>query len=274
LTEGIHAKRETTACRDGRRHEKTKGRTITAIEQSLFQGEFVRSNNQYALIAFRRVQGFLDANATQVGVLSPLNARKVLDESVAALEAHAVDQSSLGRETSGTLSLQKSLETELRKLHMHPIAEFARASLRGVPEYSKLTQRSGRLKGVALVTAARSMANAAEPYAEVLASNGFANAVAELKQGADNLEAAITGRGDLQVGHAGATKGITEQTKRGQEAVRMLNAAIERKFAKDATFLASWRSAKRISAKPGVPRGSGLTLVPANGTPTGVVASA
>jgi hypothetical protein len=103
----------------------------------------------------------------------------------------------------------------------------------------------------------------------VLAANGFANAVAELKQAADNLEAAITGRGDLQVDRAGATKGITEQTKRGREAVRMLNAAIERKFANDATFLASWRSAKRVAAEPGVPRGSGTPLVPESQTTSG-----
>ena len=234
----------------------------------------MRTNNQYALSAFRRVQSFLDANAAQVGVISNVEARKVLDAVVVQMETHAVDQGSFVNEINGRVSTQKSLETELRKEHMQPIAEFARAKLRGQPGFAQLSVGSGRLSGPALVHAARSMAQAAAPYAEALETNGFPEALAGLTQAADRLQAAIGGRGDLKVRRAGATQGITEQTKRGQEAVRMLSAAIERKFAKDATFLASWRSAKRISVKPGVPRGSGITLVPDRQTNGGLGTSA
>jgi hypothetical protein len=233
----------------------------------------VRTNNQYALSAFYRVQSFLDTNAAQVGVIGQVEARKVLDAVVVRMETHAVDQGSFVNEINGRVSTQKSLEVELRKEHMQPIAEFARAKLRGQPGFAQLSVGSGRLKGPALVHAARSMAQAAAPYAEALESNGFPDALAQLTQAADRLQAALGSRGDLKVKRAGATQGIAEQTKRGQEAVRMLSAAIERKFAKDSTFLASWRSAKRITAKPGVTRGSGVTLVQAGGTPSEVVAS-
>lgn len=59
----------------------------------------------------------------------------------------------------------------------------------------------------------------------------------------------------------------------GYEAVKMLSAVIDRQFAKDKTFLASWRSAKRVVAKPGVVRG-GAAAVPAGTSVPGSSASA
>jgi len=58
-----------------------------------------------------------------------------------------------------------------------------------------------------------------------------------------------------------ATSGISEATKQGREAVKMLSAVIERQFAKDKTFLAAWKSAKRVVAKPGFPRGTAAASV-------------
>lgn len=57
-----------------------------------------------------------------------------------------------------------------------------------------------------------------------------------------------------------STEAIASEKKRGTEAVRTLSAVIERQFAKDRPFLAAWRSAKRVVAKPGLPRGQSATL--------------
>lgn len=223
----------------------------------------MRTNNQYALNAFRRVQAFLDEHADTVGALRDSEARKVLDAAVAQLEAHGMNQSTSVLEIDGHLNLQRSLEIDLRKGHMQPIANFARAKLRGVPDYAALTRGVTELKGHSLVRAARAMATAAAPHAESLTRNAFpADALVQLGKAAEQVEAAIDGRANLNVRKAGATKGISEETKQASDAVKMLSAVIDRQFAKDRTFLAAWRAAKRVVAKPGVARGSTVGPAP------------
>lgn len=222
----------------------------------------MRTTNQYALNAFRRVQAFLDENAGQVGALADSEGRELLNASVAQLEAHAMDQSGSVLGIDGHSNVQRSLERDLRKEHMQPIADFARAKLRGVPDFAALTRSSVRLKGHTLVRAARAMATAAAPHADAFTRNAFpADTIAQLGAAADTMEATIDGRANLKVRRAGATKGISEQTKQAHEAVKMLSAVIDRQFAKDSTFLAAWRSAKRVVAKPGVARGSAVGAV-------------
>jgi hypothetical protein len=161
------------------------------------------------------------------------------------------------------------LEVELRKEHLLPIASFARAKLRGTPDYATLTRSTIRLKGPALVRAARAVAAAGQPYADALTSGGFpADTLAQLVAAADKLEATIDGKGKLRVRRSGATTGISEATKRGWEAVKVLSAVIERQFAKDKTFLSAWKSAKRVVAKPGFPRGSAAASVASAVAPT------
>src|SRR3954467_13364213 len=99
----------------------------------------MEASKLYALTAFHRVQVFLDANAAKVGVIAQVEARQVLNSVVAQLEAFAIDQGSFNNGINGQSSTQKSLQRELRKEHMQPIAEFARAKLRGVPKYAELT---------------------------------------------------------------------------------------------------------------------------------------
>jgi hypothetical protein len=241
----------------------------------------MKITHQYELNAFRRVQDFLDHNGVKIGALVDSEGRKLLDASVAQIEAHGVDQASWQLEINGHVSLQKSLEAEIRKQHMQPIADYSRARLRGVPDGAALTRSTMNLRGHALVRAARAMAAAAAPHADAFTRNGFpADTIAQLNAAADKLEATIDGRANLRVRRAGATKGIAEQAKQAHEAVKMLNAVVGRYFAKDKTFLAAWRSAKRIAAKPGISRGSAVAAdstdaaVPAIGKPEEVAISA
>jgi hypothetical protein len=219
----------------------------------------VYKSHQYALNAFRQVQTFVDQNAAKLGNVNESEGRKLLDGVVSRIEAFGLEQSSAVLEMDGHSSRRKSLEFDLQFEHMKPIADYARAKLRGVPDYASLTRRTALLKGHALVSAARAMASAAQPYADALTRNAFpADALRQLVEAADKLEASIERRVNLKVRRVGATEGINEEAKRGKEAVKMLGAVIERQFAKDKTFLASWRVAKRVAVKPGVPRGSGV----------------
>jgi hypothetical protein len=222
----------------------------------------VRLNAQYHLNAFRKVQAFLDENVAKIGAIKDSEGMQLLAAAVARFEKHGIDQSTSRLEIDGHANLKQALEAELRKEHLLPIASFARAKLRGVPDYATLTRSTIRLHGPALVRAARAVASAAQPYAEALVKGGFpVDTLAQLSAAADKLEGAIDGRANLKVRRVSATTGIGEATKQGNEAVRLLSAVIERQFAKDKTFLSAWKSAKRVVAKPGFPRGSAAASV-------------
>lgn len=224
----------------------------------------MRANDQYYLSSFKRVQAFLNENAAQMGAIKASKGGKQLDEVVGQLEKHGIAQSSARLEIGGHANLQQSLEMALKKEHLLPIASFARANLRGVPDYATLTRSVIKLRGPALVRAARAVAVAAQPYVAALEEGGFpADTLTALSAAAGKVEETIEARASLKVRRAGSTSGISEETKRGVEAVRSLSAVVERQFAKDKAFLAAWRSAKRVVAKPGVPRGAGISLEPA-----------
>ena len=139
----------------------------------------------------------------------------------------------------------------LKSQHMQPIAKFARTRLKGVPDISALSQSGSRLQGNPLVKAARAMATAALPHADVLTQGGFASdAVQQLGAAADALAAGITERFDTRVQRVAATKGIKTELVRGRDAVHMLDAVVTKPLSSDPALLAGWRSAKRVTAKP------------------------
>ena len=211
-----------------------------------------------------RVRDFLDANADQVGALKDSEGRKQLDDAVTALTTHGADQAATDLAMAGQINRQRALAIALRASHMQPIATFARAKLRGVPDFAALVKSGLDLQPKQLVRAARAMATAAAPQADALTRAGFpADTVAQLGAAASALENAITDRANAKVRRVGSTKGIHEELLKGREAVAMLNAVVSKQFAGDQTFLAAWRAAYRVTAKPGIAR-----------VPTSVAASA
>ena len=129
-----------------------------------------------------------------MGPLKDSEARKQLDDAVAKLDAHTLDQGTARLEASGQTHRQQQAAAVLKSEHMQPIAKFARAKLKGVPDVAALTKSGSGIRGNKLVSAARAMATAALPHADVLAKGEFpADAVQQL--GAANaLGAAITDR--------------------------------------------------------------------------------
>ena len=212
---------------------------------------------RYALDSFRRIQDLLDQVVALVPEVKTSEGRVKLDAAVEALHAHDTEQRSIDLEISGQSSTKESLETELKKEHLQPIAEFARGKLRGKPEYATLTRGTANLVGKPLASAAFAVAEAATPYLDDFVKGGFpADTVEQVKIMATSLVAAIDKRANLTVRRAGETEAMKTVTKEGKDAVRMLNGLVKKHFAKDSTFLASWQSAMTIALKPGLPRGA------------------
>jgi hypothetical protein len=215
----------------------------------------MNQKQQRKIDSLLRVRDFLDANTDHIGALKDSEARKQLDDAVNALTTHGGDQAATDLAMAGQISRQRALAIELRAGHMQPIATFARAKLRGVPDFAALVKSGLDLQPKQLVRAARAMATAAAPQQDVLTRAGFpADTVAQLGAAAAALDSAIIERANAKVRRVGSTEGIHEELLKGREAVAMLNAVVSKQFVGDKTFLAAWRAAHRVTAKPGTAR--------------------
>ncbi len=215
----------------------------------------MKHHQQRQADALRRVQDFLEANAEAVTPLGDTEGRKQLDVAITRLGVLGNDQGSADLQMAGQISREKSLTTDLITRHMKPIAVFARARLRGVPDFAALTRPLGDLRGNPLVRAARAMATAAAPHTDALVRGGFpADTLTQLAVAADSVNAVVVERANTKVGRVFATRGIQEQLRSGREAVSMLHAVLGRQHAGDHTFLAAWRAASRVVSKPGAVR--------------------
>lgn len=210
---------------------------------------------QYQFDSLVRVRDFTDEHAADLGSLVTSEARHQLDEALTQATAFAGDQGALALTGTGQLSREKSLAADLRTRHMQAIATFARARLRGAPDFAALVKSGSKLNGKPLVRAARAMATAAAPHADALTRGGFpSDTVAQLAAAAEALDGAIAERANSKVRRVGATKGIREELQKGREAVAMLDAVITKQFADNKPLLAAWRAARRVRVKPGTPR--------------------
>jgi hypothetical protein len=205
---------------------------------------------QHEQESLQRAGSFLDTHADVVGALEGSEARQQLDDSLAKLDAHTLAQRTANLEASGQKERQRQLTSVLKAEHMQPIAKFARARLDGVPDVAALTRPLSHVEGNKLVSAARAMATAALPHADVLTKGGFPpDVVQQLGAAADALSAAIADRADTKVRRVVATAGIKQEASRGREAVRMLDAVVTKPLASNAELQAGWRTAKRVPAR-------------------------
>ncbi|HVT38387.1 MAG TPA: hypothetical protein VHE78_05060 [Gemmatimonadaceae bacterium] len=219
----------------------------------------MNKRQQHLVDSLRRVQAFLDTHGDAVGPLKDTEARKQLDQTVGRAIAHALDQSTAERELAGTGNQAKQLAGDLKTGHMTPVAQFARAKLRGVPNFKALAQVPHSLRGPSLVTAAHAMATAATPYVSHLLKAQFpTESVPQLASAANALGAALADRAAALSRHVIATAGVQEQLALGREAVAMLDPIVTRRLAGKKDLLAGWRSAKRVTQRSP----SGTVLAP------------
>src|SRR5436190_2169525 len=79
----------------------------------------------------------------------------LVDDAVRETEMHYTTQGTAVRALDGQKSRLDALAETLANTHLRPIARVARAKLRGVPEFTELTQRVDVRKPTKLVAAAR-----------------------------------------------------------------------------------------------------------------------
>jgi hypothetical protein len=219
------------------------------------------------LEALERVIDFLSTNAAVLGAIVTSAARQEIDAAIASIKAQRLTQSTARNALVGQMNVQLAAAEQLVETHMQAIKKFAMGKLRGIPEFAKLTVPVSPVRPKQLLTAARTMANTAAPYADQFTAAGMAsNTVDRLTAAADTLEAAMTTRSHLKGVGVQATRQIDTSLRQGRDAVLVIDGAITQLLPVDHPLLAAWKLRMRVELKSGKTRGAnGETPTP---TPT------
>jgi hypothetical protein len=234
----------------GRRDGRARRPAPVSRVHHQFQEVVVNQQQLLQVQSLRRAKAFLDDHPDVAGALNTTNAKRQLDDAVARLGTTAVEQDTRSRQVRGETGRRKQLERDLRVLHMSPIAEFARAKLKGSPNFAALTPAALRLYGERLANTALAMADAAEPYAAQFTEAQFpTDFLAQLRTSAQAVLASIDAKAKQKGQRVGATQEIDRAIKQGRAGVFTLNPVIRRALKKESALFAEWRSASRVEKK-------------------------
>jgi hypothetical protein len=223
----------------------------------------MQTRQKSAFRAFRAVLGFIDSVPKAAESLSGSGARTKLAAVVGRLEELAVTQDpSRAHRVGMTKKLAKARRT-LRLSHMRPIAKVAAASLKTKEELANLKTAHVNMDTEALVTAAFSMAKAAEPHAATFVEAGLpADFVDRLRAAAVAVRQVVDEQVQMRGLRVAATTGLSEQVKIGAQALSILDAIVTPELEKESDeVLKRWREAKRVAQRVA---SDGASAVPAS----------
>ena len=152
------------------------------------------------LAALEDAKTFLGVNVADVGDAVNDATKKLLDDSIGELSAHAADQNAHTRAGAGALNRQRLQREALIRDHMAPIAKIAILELPNVPDIIKLTLPKSRVSLQQLLVLADGMANAATPYAATFIAAGCkTDFIASLKTAVQDIRTAATDRTTIRM---------------------------------------------------------------------------
>jgi len=209
------------------------------------------NKQQRSLQSFRRVQGWAVAHADilQAAPLPVAAHLEKLGEVVARIESSATQQDLQHR-----LSTRSSTDATTRRKAvrdaMTPITQVAR-TLRGtIFGISAISKMPGSADNEHLVTAAISMVENAMIFRTTLIEHGLQpDCIETLQTAAAALKSSVDTRGLARSAGVGASKGLRAETPQGTKLVSLIDAGLLPLLRTDASKLASWRNAKRVTTK-------------------------
>lgn len=215
----------------------------------------MRQDQQREFDSLIRSQDFFTNYGVAIGPVATSAAKQLIDDAVSQIRAHITDQGVTKRAIAGQSGLIAGMAKQLVKSHVSPITKFARANLKGVTDYQKLTKTPKADSTKKLVSEAYSIATSAAPYAAQMSAAGFpADTVDQLLAATNELNDAIVKREPMRTSRVASTKSIDQLLKDGRDGVRKINAVLAKRLVADAPALAAWRSASRVDAKQGAVR--------------------
>lgn len=199
------------------------------------------------LQSLQSVEAFLDEHAERLAGVVKTGARQKLAAAIAALAAHASDQSGSELASQGATKKQLALRQVLLRDHMQPIARVAKAELPPTPAIEPLRMPKGKPTPQRLAALAHGMAKAAEAFSATFVSAGLPeDFVARLVAPADAMIASGEERVQSRGRRTGATKGLTETLTAGRRIVHVLDAFVKTALTAEPALLANWNAVKRV----------------------------
>lgn len=200
--------------------------------------------------SLRQVQRFLTVHERAVPSAVASAAKRALDVAVTGLDRAATEQGSLARAVRGEVQRRRELERTLHRKYVTPLVKFARASLRGAPEFASLTPPTKALRSERLVRTAQAIAVAAEPHVDALRAGKFpVDFLEQLRAAAAAVQRSFDAGRSGRVRWTGVTKEIREVLANGRRAVAALDALVTHTIVGDEPLEREWRSAKRVQRR-------------------------
>ena len=223
----------------------------------------MRDNQFHVGGTFERVGQFVDAHPDIAAAVNPTVGREQLNAAITALQDAATEQGAAKRDRHGEAQYRATLEDTLLSRYMTPIGKFARAQLRGVPNFAALTPATSHLPGPALVNAARGMAKAAAPFTSRMEGANFKPGfLQELAQATEAVHQALLTTANGNRRRTGATQSVQMALQTGRAAVQAIDSIVTHLIHGNASLEAEWRSAKRITKSTRSGKYAGVPVVP------------
>jgi hypothetical protein len=216
------------------------------------------SKQNESIAMYQRVQDFLRENPPPAASAGYAVQKKTLDDIVARLTEHTTDQVAGRRLSRAEVQRQKSLRRRLREEHLSPLAQIARATLPDVNGIGKaLHLPNDNLATLKYAAEAKGMRAAATPYAAAFIEAGRAeNFLEQLDAAIEDLRQSVLGKARKTGQHIGARAGMSEEIKRGRQAVDNIDTVVRSAFRGNLQVLAKWQAVKRLRLQPRRPAGA------------------
>jgi len=227
-------------------------RIILDRTQPITRVSQVDTKKQRFLQSFRRVQGWSTANDDVLKAAPAAVAAFVgkLGEIVARIEYGATQQDVQHRLSTRSGTDAKVRRAEVREA-MRPIAQVGRTlrgAVYGISAISKMPGSNADNEG--LVKAAISMVENATIFKTTLIEHGLQpDCIEALQTAAEALKSSVDARGLARSAGVGASNGLRADISQGVKLVSLIDAGLHRFLRNNASKLASWRNAKRVTAK-------------------------
>lgn len=225
------------------------------------------------LKSLRAVQDFLDTHASRFPTVATSPPRGRLDEAVARLEVNANEQDRSARIAQIETRRTRALAARLRKHHMVPIARVARDELPATEALLPLRLPNKTLSMEQLAVAARGMAQAAAPYAQVFI-DGLrpVDFIAQLEEAVDTLMESVNSHVRERGRRQGATAGMRTTVRSARLAVLKIDSVVRLALEGEPELLSQWNAAKDVRRGRGAATAAPSPVAAPAGTPVPVAA--
>jgi hypothetical protein len=199
------------------------------------------------LAALSQAQGFLDTNGTVLGAINQGGARRALDDCTAALAHLAATHEVQRMRQAAEVQSEHQLARRLRRRYLRPISLIARAHVRDVPEFERMTSVPHKENAMETISRARAVAERIVGHEALFVDRGFEPGfLSSIEAATASLARAVATKGESRSNRVKTTVAIFEEVRKARQAVTILDAFVRGAISDTEPVLAGWKNACRV----------------------------